>query len=371
MLKNNQRRAFTLTELLVVIAIIALLVTLVIPAIQSPRGGSSLKISCRNNMKQLTLALQNHSDSYRCFPPLYFSNDPANLADPALSPADLADPALSPADASDYYSWQTRILPFIEEDTLYKSVSAKSKKFTMPSSSVKVPVATSSTDSPGTIRMNQLICPSYPGDFDTGLSNYVAISSTRLPLLLKITQDKDGQPAYKQEPDGMLIPEKTQRGYPMTRMKDGTSKTAVLIESVENVRSNWYDPQQGFVVGFLPADSTPINAAASNYYPYYGPHQAGTVAAPAPARWQFNPTAGNRTALAVAKDPGPPAIPYHPVKGDPLERTWGPSSAHMGGIIIVGMGDGSVMEITTEIDPAVFFAAITARGAEAVQPLGN
>ena len=39
----------------------------------------------------------------------------------------------------------------------------------------------------------------------------------------------------------------------MARMKDGASKTAVLIESVESVRSKWYDPQQGFVVGFLPA----------------------------------------------------------------------------------------------------------------------
>lgn len=361
--RSIQHRAFTLTELLVVIAIIALMVTLLIPAIQSPRGRGGLKNSCRNNMKHLTLALQNHHDTFKTFPPLYFSSDPAKLADPALSPAD----------AAEYYSWQTRIIPFIEEDTLYKGISASSKKFTTPSSKARVPSQKDGTTptSPANIKIGQLVCPSYPGDFETGLSNYVALSSTRLPLLLNIVPGADGLPAYKQEPDGMIIPDKQLRGQSMARMADGTRKTAVLIESVESARSNWYDPQQGFVVGFLPADSTPIDAAASNYYPYYGPHQAGTTAAPAPSRWQFNPAAGNRTALATAKDSGPPTIPYHPIKGDPLERTWGPSSAHLGGIIIVGMGDGSVREITTEIDPKIFFAAITARGGEDLQPLGS
>ncbi len=69
----------------------------------------------------------------------------------------------------------------------------------------------------------------------------------------------------------MIIPDAKMRGHTMARMKDGPSKTAVVVESVEGVRSNWYDPQQGFVVGFYPADSTPVDAAASNYYPYFGP----------------------------------------------------------------------------------------------------
>lgn len=353
----SHRRALTLVELLVVIAIIALVVTLLLPAIQSPRI-NTLKNSCRNNVKQLALALQNHNVTFTTFPPLYFSGDPAKKANPALSPAA----------AADYYSWQTRVLPFIEEDTLYKSVSKASNKFTTPSSSLRIPSSQDGKEtSPGNIKIGQLICPSFPGDETPGLSNYVALSSTRLPLLLNIVPGDDGQPAYKQEPDGMLIPDKLQRGQSMARMKDGTSKTAVLVESVESARSNWYDPQQGFVVGFLPADSTPIDAAASDYYPYFGPKQNGAAT---PAQWQFNPTAGNRTALALIVDSTlQPKIPYHALKGDSLERTWGPSSAHH--IIIVGMGDGSVMEIAEDIDPAVFFAAITARGGEAVPALGD
>lgn len=355
----STRRAFTIVELLVVIAIIALLVALLLPAINNSRSGRGhSKNDCRNNIKQLALALQNHNDTFKTMPPLYFSGDPTKKANPALSPVD----------AADYYSWQMRLMPFIEEDTLYKSVSTKSKKFTTPSSKVKIQVPqgnATALDSPGTVKIGQLICPSFPGDEIPGLSNYVALSSTRFPLLLNITQDKDGQPAYKQSPDGMIIPDKQQRGQSMQRMADGTSKTAVLVESVEGTRSNWYDPQQGFVVGFYPADSTPVDAAASDYYPTFGPKSGGATQ----TQWRFNPTADNRTALAQGDTVIGPKIPYHPIKGDPLERTWGPSSAHMGGIIIVGMGDGSVQEVTVDIDPAVFFAAITARGGEAVPPL--
>ncbi len=351
----NTRRAFTLTELVVVIAIIALLVTLLIPNIRTART-PALKNSCRHNMRQLVLALLNHHDARKTFPALYFSSDPAKKGNPALSPQDGAD----------YYSWQLHLMPFMEEDTLYKEISKASNKFILPSSTIKVPTPTGQLGSPGTIRINGLECPSNPQDLADGTSNYVALSSTRMPLLLNLVQGSDGLPAYKQEPDGMIIPEKSLRGHSMSRMADLPSHTVVLIESLEGVRSNWYDPQQSFVTGFLPADSTPIDATASNYYPYFGPRSDN---APQLSDWRFNRTAGNRTALATATDAGPPAIPYHALKGDPLERTWGPSSAHIGGIIIVGMGDGSVREITTEIDPAIFFAAITARGAEAVQPL--
>ncbi len=351
MTTNNPRRAFTLVELLVVIAIIALILTLVIPRIQSPRI-NSLKNSCRNNMKQLMLGMQNHHDAKKTFPPLYFSSDPAQQANPQLNPAN----------AAEYYTWQTSLLPFIEEDNLYKSIASNSAKFTLPSTKVTVK-GQGKTGSPADMKLLGMDCPSSPLDNPPGVSNYAALSSTRLPLLQNETIGKDGLPAYKQEPDGMIIPGKTQKGHSDQRMADGTSKTAVLIESLEDVRSNWYKPQESFVVGFLPADSTPIDAAASNYYPYFtSPPDVSSVS----KDWRFNPAAGNRTALAEYNSAGP-AIPYHPIKGDPLERTWGPSSGHNNGVIIVGMGDGSVREITPDIDPAIFFSAITADGKEKLE----
>jgi prepilin-type N-terminal cleavage/methylation domain-containing protein/prepilin-type processing-associated H-X9-DG protein len=105
------RNGFTLVELLVVIAIIGILVALLLPAIQAARE-SARRLECKNKLKQIGLAIQNHVDSYKVFPTGGAEYNPVitNYLDASGKPYGPDKQGLG---------WAFQILPYLEEGAIH------------------------------------------------------------------------------------------------------------------------------------------------------------------------------------------------------------------------------------------------------------
>tara|TARA_R110002095_G_scaffold31437_1_gene30270 strand:+ start:605 stop:1588 length:984 start_codon:yes stop_codon:yes gene_type:complete len=121
---STHKRGFTLIELLVVIAIIAILIALLLPAVQQAREAAR-RSQCKNNLKQLGLALHNYHDVHSVLPPgcLLF-DDGTGAPDPDIGG----------------WGWNTFVLPFVDQAPLYNQLNPNGANF--PTSFAGHPVQT-------------------------------------------------------------------------------------------------------------------------------------------------------------------------------------------------------------------------------------
>src|SRR5688572_4003605 len=115
--RSLSRPAFTLIELLVVIAIIGVLVALLLPAVQKVREAAN-RVQCQNNLKQFGLAVHNYHAAYDVLPPARI--------------------------AYQYCPWTVLLLPYLEQDNLYRQFDLKATSAVQPVAAMQtsVPVYT-------------------------------------------------------------------------------------------------------------------------------------------------------------------------------------------------------------------------------------
>ncbi|MGB7327231.1 MAG: DUF1559 domain-containing protein [Rubripirellula sp.] len=160
----SRKHAFTLVELLVVIAIIGILVSLLLPAVQAAREAAR-RVQCKNNLKQIGLALHNYESAFRTFPPGFISTVTGPWSGGGNDPV----PEIGPG-----WSMMAMLLPQLELSTLHRQID-----FTRPISdpinqlarSTVVPAYRCPSDTwndpvsvwPRAIGLNDLAASSYVG----------------------------------------------------------------------------------------------------------------------------------------------------------------------------------------------------------------
>jgi prepilin-type N-terminal cleavage/methylation domain-containing protein/prepilin-type processing-associated H-X9-DG protein len=274
MMRN--RKGFTLIELLVVIAIIAILIGLLLPAVQKVREAAA-RMSCTNNLKQIGLAAQNYHDSNGRFPaavlmPYAVHDDPNNDSTGHETTLDIAQP-FGP-------NWAVLILPYIEQSPLYNTSNAQGfpangsawrsirgatvKSYLCPSdpnngTPYNDPSGTDCPPETGWARGNYAANCGFT-DFDHTVAGNDAAGNE--PFSGPGDSTSDGIPAHMTQAYSKGPPMAVNYGSRLTDFGDGTSNTVLFNEIRAGVSP--LDPRGTWALG-MPACS--ITNAGRNYNP--------------------------------------------------------------------------------------------------------
>ncbi|MGH7169082.1 MAG: DUF1559 domain-containing protein [Gemmataceae bacterium] len=328
---QRPRYAFTLIELLVVIAIIAVLIGLLLPAVQKVREAAA-RVQCANNLKQIGLALQNYNDTY-------------NGRLPPLTDVTFGIPQGTALKSLFFY-----LLPFIEQNNLYNYYDP-TQPFATYVSPIQGPFTVASTF------INTYLCPSDGTNTGRSLQMFgIDISPTPPPPYAGSFSGSYATSNYAA--NGLLFGNNS-ASLPQS-FGDGTSNTILIAEKLQVCPSSFgripgncwalgwaftwcpafalnHDPGgwgQQTLAGFAPVVPLQVNSQGQ----VYGQELAGGSLITKPVPFQAAPRPGT------------------------CDFTL-PQTPHVSGMM-VALGDGSVRSVSPSISQLTFWSAVTPAGGE-------
>jgi prepilin-type N-terminal cleavage/methylation domain-containing protein len=313
-LKRVRKTGFTLIELLVVMAIIAILIGLLLPAVQKIREAAS-RMKCANNMKQIGLAMHNYELTFGKLPPAWTPDSGGGTYNQGYGNPSNGSPA--PVMGTIHFV----LLPFVEQDNLYqnsiKVISFGGTNYNQYNSST--------TNVPNTI-LQVYLCPS-DASLNSNLQRY-GYASTSYAANLMIF-----------DPHGP--------GNVVQSMPNGTSNTVTFAERYKVCAPSW----GGYTGGAWAMHPAYVGHGWDT--PVFGWHDMAKLPAYASQNPpQYDPSADGGVGFAFQVRPSPAACDWRVTQG-----------SHTG-VMNVLLGDGSVRGVSSQVSLATWIQACnpTVRG---------
>jgi prepilin-type N-terminal cleavage/methylation domain-containing protein/prepilin-type processing-associated H-X9-DG protein len=344
----SRRSGFTLIELLVVIAIIAILIALLVPAVQKVREAAA-RTQCDNNLKQMGLALHNFHDANK-----YLPSGSHQTGTPGVATS------MGTIDSHWYWSWMAQILPFVEQDTIWKMADVFANSAPISSWSPWGNGGTWYGLSPGPSNAGPnpaqgLVMPVYvcPSDWRTLVVNIdYGIGPTPMGFTdYAGNSGSVGDLYFGPNFNGVLYPDSKVK---LTQILDGTSNTVFVGEHPPSNDFNfgwWFDGAGIDNAGDMEIlmNATSWKSMTAQFF-YGGSPTYGSC---------FTTVSTGNNPLVSFPGSLQPGDPNDPCS---IGHYW---SLHPGGMNCL-MADGSVRFVYYGMDPAIFAAAMSRAGGEVV-----